>query len=182
MHAGAEGAEQSSVERSPGEWVWLSPSGAIVGVSTDAVRGRTQHGGRESANGRTGDKPPSDVPADGGYWMRQETETGGVVPTSSGSVTKAQGDPNGPAVVELVRLVGRLQELNSSLAWQVGCLQAQLQHAQEKSRVLERPQQGPTELEKRTPGRQAAESTAAECTANHGPSPWRRFWRGLAGA
>jgi len=90
---------QSSVERSPGEWVWLSPSGAIVGVSTDAVRGRTQHGGRESPNGRTGDKPPSDVPADGGYWMRQEAETGGVVPTSSGSVTKAQGDPNGPAVV-----------------------------------------------------------------------------------
>jgi hypothetical protein len=77
-----------------------------------------------------------------------------------------------PAMVELVRLVGRLQEENRVMAGRIGRLEAQLQQAHAALPAPDMPQDAPG----RDSGAPAAEPT-------HGPSegrrrPWWRRWSG----
>jgi hypothetical protein len=147
-----------------GEWVWLSESGSVMGVSIDAVRGRIGATRASAARARPADRAAVRVPLGGALGPSPTLgSTRAARPTSPRLPSQGESADGATdaAMVELVRLVGRLQEQNRGLACQVGCLQAQLQHARETIHALEAPRSAP-----------ASEAPPA-------PSWWRRLWHGL---
>jgi excisionase family DNA binding protein len=82
---------------------------------------------------------------------------------------------DGVAMLEMVRLVGRLQEENRNLAGQVGYLQAQLQVAQDQVRALEAPSMS-QDVPQRSPANAMLEPAQEPAPTRN--RPWWRFWRG----
>ena len=164
-------------------WLTLADAAPQLGCSVDTLRRRVKRGEIEARQVRMRHGPTwqvrleslpkvDDVPravADGtptvdprvGSAPRAVADGTPTVDPRVGSVPRHNAD--GVATVELVRLVGRLQEENRQLAGQVGFLQAQTQQLQDQVKLLQAP-----------PADQVKESGAE-------PEParrrwWRRLW------
>ena len=130
------------------EWVTIAEAAKRLGLSPDRVRRRLKAGEFEArqVDSRYGPTweirlcglPPGDSPSPG------------VVPTAAPRVVTGPrvaptlaadeaADDDGPAAVELVRLVRHQQDQLTQLAGQVGFLQAQLQQAHETIKLLQAP-------------------------------------------
>ena len=146
-------------------WLTLADAAPQLGCSVDTLRRRVKRGEIEARQVRMRHGPTwqvrleslpkvDDVP-------RAVADGTPTVDPRVGSVPRHNAD--GVATVELVRLVGRLQEENRQLAGQVGFLQAQTQQLQDQVKLLQAP-----------PADQVKESGAE-------PEParrrwWRRLW------
>jgi hypothetical protein len=80
-------------------------------------------------------------------------------------------------LVEALRLIGRLQEENRTLAGQMGYLQAQLEQARETIRALEAPR---TTQETPHAAQDANLSEEGQNTAPELSAPPRSWWAALA--
>ena len=130
------------------EWVTIAEAAKRLGLSADRVRRRLKAGEFEarrvdSRYGPTWEIRLCDLPPG-------ESSSPEVVPTAAPRVVTgprvaptlaADGaaDDDGPAAVELVRLVRHQQDQLTQLAGQVGFLQAQLQQAHETIKLLQAP-------------------------------------------
>ncbi|HZB73045.1 MAG TPA: helix-turn-helix domain-containing protein [Acidimicrobiales bacterium] len=130
------------------EWVTIAEAAKRLGLSPDRVRRRLKAGEFEarrvnSRYGLTWEIRLCDLPL-------RDSSSPEVVPTAAPRVVTgprvaptlaADGaaDDDGPAAVELVRLVRHQQDQLTQLAGQVGFLQAQLQQAHETIKLLQAP-------------------------------------------
>ena len=160
-------------------WVTLAEAAGLLGVSVDTIRRRLRKGAFEAQQ-----VPTQHGPA----WMVRLGDVPTVLPT--GSSTPRQD----ATTLELVHLVGRLQEENRNLAGQLGYVQAKLHQAEDTIRALEAPRSHQTP----TAGRETAEapdppSEPSELIPAASPVPqpippepnggspwWRRWWAALS--
>jgi excisionase family DNA binding protein len=77
----------------------------------------------------------------------------------------------GPAMLELVRLVAQLQDDKARMAQRIGFLEAQLSVSESRLSVLEAPKAEPVDVESAA----AAEAAPAPATRRW----WRRMWRAV---
>ena len=162
-------------------WVTLAEAAGLLGVSVDTIRRRLRKGAFEAQQ-----VPTQHGPA----WMVRLGDVPTVLPT--GSSTPRQD----ATTLELVHLVGRLQEENRNLAGQLGYVQAKLHQAEDTIRALEAPRSHQTA----TDARETAEglglpSAPSEPPWEPSPAPmpilpqpnggspwWRRWWRLWSGS
>jgi hypothetical protein len=136
-------------------WLTLAEAGISLGCSVDTLRRRLKRGELEARQ-----IPTRHGPA----WQVRLGDMQGVVPTVGGMPTQPA---DSPGTVELVQLVGRLQQENRDLAGQVGFLQARLGMLEEQL-ALEAPREQPA-----PPELQAEPETVS----GPAPAPWWRRWR-----
>jgi hypothetical protein len=80
-------------------------------------------------------------------------------------------------MLEMVRLIGRLQEENRNLAGQLGYVQAQLHASEEQVRALEAARIAPDMLQDAPGGDSDAEpQTRTGESSKPEKRPWWRFW------
>ena len=170
-------------------WVTIAEAAPILGCSVDTVRRRLKRGELEARQVHTQHGPT---------WEVCLGNVRGDMPTVGSTPRQAAGSADGAAILEALRLVGRLQEENRTLAGQVGYLQAQLDQAREQLRALEAPKtheshedvnltaQAP-EPPTTTPPDPPSEPVPVPTPAPIPPGPkgdgpwWRRWWAALVG-
>ena len=108
-----------------GGWATLAEAASALGVSVITVRRALKRGELEAKQVTTPHGPTWLV------WLDH-------LPQGVTTPDEADADPGDPTMLEMIRLVSRLEESNRKLAAQVGHLQAKLTQAQERVRVLER--------------------------------------------
>jgi hypothetical protein len=143
------GASSADIQRDGlDDWVTIAEAAKRLGLSPDRVRRRLKAGefqARQVASryGPTWEIRLRDL-------TQRDSSSPGAAPTAAPRVAAAPGvtpslakdeetNDEGPAAVELVRLVRHQQDQLTQLAGQVGFLQAQLQQAQETLRLLQAP-------------------------------------------
>jgi hypothetical protein len=150
-------------------WATLAEAATLLGVSVYTVRRRMKRGELHAKQVLT---------RHGLAWHVRLSDLPGVAPAGGDELRQ---DAQGPAMVELIRVVERLQEENRNLAGQVGYYQAKLQDAEHRLLALEapvdRPESPPDARETASPGGVALEPSRA-------PSApwWRRLHAADAGA
>lgn len=130
-----------SIEVQDGAWVTLAEAAPILGVSVDTVRRRLKRGELQARLVHTQHGPTWEVCLGN---VQGDASTVGSAPRRA-----TEGQQSAGALVESIRLVGRLQEENRNLAGQLGYVQAQLEQARSELRALQAPadqeaQQGPS--------------------------------------
>jgi len=175
-----------AAETQQGRWFTIAEAAPLLGVSVDTVRRRLKRGEIEARQVHTQHGPT---------W---EVCLGTVQGVPAGEPGQdAQGATEGPAMLEALRLIGRLQEENRDLAGQLGYVRAQLAAAEDRVRALEAPrlpQDAPESSVALNLGAQPDEPTTepSEPLSTRVPAPippgqngsswWRRWWAVIAGA
>ena len=117
-----------AAETQQGRWFTIAEAAPLLGVSVDTVRRRLKRGEIEARQVHTQHGPT---------W---EVCLGTVQGVPAGEPGQdAQGAAEGSAMLEALRLIGRLQEENRDLAGQLGYVRAQLAAAEDRVRALEAP-------------------------------------------
>ena len=133
------------------EWMTIAEAAKRLGLSPDRVRRRLKAGEFHARQVASRYGPTWEIHL--GDLTQRDSAAPGVAPTAAPRVAAAprvipslvedeESDDEGPAAVELVRLVRHQQDQLTQLAGQVGFLQAQLQQAQETLRLLQAPPDG----------------------------------------
>ena len=154
-------------------WATLAKAATLLGVSVYTVRRRMKRGELQAKQVLT---------KHGLAWHVRLSDLPGVAPMGAEELRQ---DAQGPAMVELIRVVERLQEENRNLAGQLGYYQAKLQQAEETIRALAAPRESPVDApESRPGGPERAESGRMVPESTPAPSGpwWRRAPAALLGA
>jgi excisionase family DNA binding protein len=173
---------------SPGDgWLTLTETATLLGLSVDTVRRRVKRGELEARmvptpHGAAWRVRPPSAPTLGATAVPTVDATPGAAPMQAAG---------GPAMGELVGLVGRLHDENRALAeaaatWQTRAevLALQLEDARAQL-ALSAPAGAP---ESPTAGRETAPASGVASGTTPTPVPagswrgrWRRWWAGVAG-
>jgi excisionase family DNA binding protein len=163
-----------------GRWFTIAEVAPLLGVSVDTVRRRLKRGQLEARQVHTQHGPTWEV------CLGDLQGHAAAVPMQA-----AQGAAEGPAMLEALRLVDRLQRENRELAERVGFLHAQLGEARERIRMLEAPKE-PEPMPVPEPAPYPAPMEPGPDGPVRGPSPppseggsapwWSRWWGWLNGS
>lgn len=155
-------SQELPADEAAAPWLSIPEAATALGCSTDTVRRRLKRGEFESRQ----------VPTRHGLAWQLRI---GILPSlADGSAGTPMQAAESPAMVELVQLVGRLQEENRNLAGQLGYKEAQLQSAQETIRALQAQNTPPAPPEDTLKPSEPVEPLP---TLEQPLSPWNRFVR-----